>query len=164
VWLNLRNVRTQRPSKKLDWLHAKYEVLEVPTPHTVRLNVPTGIHPVFHVELVRPASTDPLPSQVVDDSEPPPVIVDGELEYEVEAILDVRRRRRGRRSRVEALVKWTGYPEPSWEPLSEVQGVSALDEYERTHGPVSEADGSSGRTTVRVSFSRLPALGEGGGE
>lgn len=164
VWLNLRNVRTQRPSKKLDWLHAKYEVLEVPTPYTVRLNVPTGIHPVFHVELIRPAATDPLPSQVVDDSEPPPVVVDGELEYEVEAVLDVRRRRLGRRSRMEALVKWAGYPEPSWEPLSEVQGVSALDDYERTHGPVREDNRINEGTSTRVSFLRLPPLTEGGGE
>ncbi|OKO99443.1 Transposon Ty3-I Gag-Pol polyprotein, partial [Penicillium subrubescens] len=49
VWLNLRNVRTQRPSKKLDWLHARYRVVDVPSPFTVRLNVPTGIHPVFHI-------------------------------------------------------------------------------------------------------------------
>lgn len=163
VWLNLRNVRTQRPSKKLDWLHAKYEVLEVPTPHTVRLNVPTGIHPVFHVELVRPAATDPLPSQLTDDSEPPPVVVDGEQEFEVEAILDVRRKRRGRRSRIEALVKWTGYPEPSWEPLSEVQGVSALDDYERTHGPAHELSGLDEETAFRASFLKLLPLVEGGG-
>lgn len=164
VWLNLRNVRTQRPSKKLDWLHAKYEVLEVPTPHTVRLNVPTGIHPVFHVELVRPAASDPLPSQVVDDSEPPPVIVDGEREFEVEAILDVRRRRRGRRSRMEALVKWTGYPEPSWEPLNEIQDVSALDDYERMHGPVHYNDRLGEGAPTRASFLRLSSVTEGRGE
>jgi hypothetical protein len=126
------------------------------------LDVPNGIHLVFHVELVRPAATDPLPSQVVDDSEPLLVIVDGEREFEVEAILDVRRRRRGRRSRMEALVKWTGYPEPSWEPLSAVQGVSALDDYERTHGPVRD-DNEKNETAVRISFLRLPAPLEGGG-
>ena len=73
--------------------------------YIVRLNVPTSVYPVFHVELVRLAATDPLPSQVVDDSEPPPVVVDGEQEYKVEAIRDIRIRRRGRRSRIEALVK-----------------------------------------------------------
>jgi hypothetical protein len=105
VWLNLRNVRTQRPSKKLDWLHARYQVVNVPSPHTVRLNVPTGIHPVFHVELVRPAATDPFPSQIIDDTQPPPLIIDGEEEYEVEQILAVRRRKIGRGYRDEALVK-----------------------------------------------------------
>ena len=131
VWLNLRNVRSQRPSKKLDWLHARYTVEEVPTPHTVRLNVPTGIHPVFHVELIRPAATDPLPSQIVDDTQPPPIEVDGENEWAIEEILQERTRRVGRKSQREVLVKWVGYAEPSWEPIELVQDCVALDVFEQ---------------------------------
>jgi hypothetical protein len=81
VWLNLKNIRSQRYLKKLDWLHGRYTVQEVPSPHTVRLDMPTGVYPVFHVDLIRPAASDPLPSQIVDDSQPPPLVVDGELEY-----------------------------------------------------------------------------------
>ena len=136
VWLNLRNIRTRRTSKKLDWLHARYKVVDVPTPHTVRLEVPTGIHPVFHVDLLRPAATDPLPSQRVDDTQPPPIVVDGELEYEVEEIRGIRERRVGRRTRTEALVKWTGYAELSWEPISEIEDCLALDRYEKTFGKI----------------------------
>jgi len=136
VWLNLRNVRSQRPSKKLDWIHAQYQVEEVPTSHTVRLNVPSGIHPVFHVELIRPAATDPFPSQIVDDSQPPPVLVDGELEYEVEEILSTREKRVGRGIQTEVLVKWVGYAETTWERLDLVESCSALDDYERRYGPV----------------------------
>ncbi|KAL2887331.1 hypothetical protein HOO65_050452 [Ceratocystis lukuohia] len=44
----LKNVRTQRPPKKL------------------------GIHPVFHVSLVRRKRDGPLPFQVLSDPEPPP--------------------------------------------------------------------------------------------
>ena len=91
-------------------------------------------------------------------------MVDSEREFEIEVILNVRRRRRGRRSRMEALVKWTGYPEPSWEPLSELQDVSALDDYERKHGPVREDDTRGGESIVRTSFLRLLPLTEGGGE
>ena len=131
AWLNLRNVRSQRPSKKLDWLHAQYTVEEVPTPHTVRLNVPTSIHPVFHVEPIRPAATDPLPSQIVDDTQPPPIEVDGENELAVEEILQERTKRVGRRSQREVLVKWIGYAEPSWEPVELVQDCAALDVFER---------------------------------
>ena len=77
----------------------------------MRLNMPSGIHPVFHVELIRPAATDPFPSQIVDDSQPPPVLVDGELEYEVEEILSTREKRVGRGIQTEVLVKWVGYAE-----------------------------------------------------
>ncbi|CEJ61941.1 hypothetical protein PMG11_03668 [Penicillium brasilianum] len=138
VWLNLRNIRTRRPSKKLDWLHARYRVVDVPSPFTVRLNVPTGIHPVFHIELVRPAATDPFPSQLVDDSQPPPLLVDGEEEYEVEQILAIRRRKIGRGYRDEALVKWRGWAEQTWETLDSVRDCSALDTFEEQHGTVSE--------------------------
>lgn len=113
VWLNLRNIRTDRASKKLDWLHAQYKVLEVPSPHTVRLDVLGGVHPVFHVDLIRPAASDPFPSQIMDDSQPPPIRVDGEWEYQVEEILAARTRKIGRGKRREALVKWVGYAETS---------------------------------------------------
>jgi hypothetical protein len=56
-------------------------VQEVLSPHTVRLDMPTGVYPVFYVDLIRPAASDPLPSQIVDDSQPPPLVIDGELEY-----------------------------------------------------------------------------------
>jgi ''chromo'' (CHRromatin Organisation MOdifier) domain. len=113
VWLNLRNIRTDRASKKLDWLHAQYKVLKVPSPHTVRLDVPGGVHPVFHMDLIRLAASDRFPSQIVDDSQPPPIRVDGELEYQVEEILAARTRKISRGKRREALVKWVGYAETS---------------------------------------------------
>jgi len=62
VWLKLKNIKTDRPSKKLDWLNAKYTVIDVPGTHTVKLDTPPGIHPVFHVMLVKRAPEDPLPS------------------------------------------------------------------------------------------------------
>ena len=73
VWLSLRNITTDRPNKKLDWKNAKYTVLEVIGTHAVRLNTPPGIHPVFHVDLLRPAATDPFPSQQSDDPQPPAI-------------------------------------------------------------------------------------------
>jgi hypothetical protein len=82
--------------------------VDIPSPHTIQLNVPTGIYPVFHVELVRPAATDLFPSQIIDNSQPPPLLVNGEEEYEVERILAVRRRKIGRGYHDEALVKWVG--------------------------------------------------------
>jgi hypothetical protein len=136
VWLNLRNIRSDRPSKKLDWLHARYTVLETPSPHTVRLDVPNGVHPVFHVELVRPAASDPLPSQIVDDSQLPPVIIDDEPEWEIEEILAARTKRIGRGSRRQVLVKWLGYAERTWENLDAVRDCAALDRFEDRYGDV----------------------------
>jgi hypothetical protein len=72
IWLNLRNVRTTRLPKKLDAKQAKYEVLEVIGSHSYRLSAPPGIHNVFHSQLLRPVSNDPWPSQMQDDSQPPP--------------------------------------------------------------------------------------------
>jgi hypothetical protein len=71
--------------------------------------VPISIHPVFHVDLVRLAATDPLPSQIMDDTQPPPLLVNGEEEYEVKHILAVRRRKVGQGYHDKALVKWTGW-------------------------------------------------------
>jgi hypothetical protein len=65
------------------------------------------------------------------------MLIDGELEYEVEEIIDVRRKKIGRGYRDEALVKWTGWAEQTWQRLDEVRDCSALDAFERRFGPVS---------------------------
>ena len=60
VWLNLKNIKTDRPSKKLDWRHAKYTVTKEISSYTYELDVPPGIFNRFHVTLLRPAAIDPL--------------------------------------------------------------------------------------------------------
>jgi hypothetical protein len=93
----------------------------------------------------------------VDDSQPPPLLVDGELEYQVEEILHHRVRKVGRGSRTEVLVKWAGYAETTWEPLDSVRDCEALEKYEGQFGPVPgtisptiDRDGDVTITTVRV--------------
>ncbi|KAF4301806.1 hypothetical protein GTA08_BOTSDO10074 [Botryosphaeria dothidea] len=73
VWLHLKNLRTDRLSKKLDDKAAKFTVIEVVGSHSYKLDIPGAVHNVFNVDLLRPAGTDPLPSQVQDDYQPPPV-------------------------------------------------------------------------------------------
>lgn len=136
VWLDLRNVRTERPSKKLDCRHAKFQVIAQVGSHAYKLNTPPGVHPVFHAALLRPASSDPFPSQRNDDYQPPAQIIDGEEEYLVERIMDERVKRVGRGTRQEFLVKWTGYSTPTWTPATNLEDTQALDEWEhrRTKG------------------------------
>jgi hypothetical protein len=66
VWLNSRNIKIARSQKKLDWKNLEFwPITKVISPYAYRLELPPfiKIHPVFHVNLLRPAFTDPLPKQ-----------------------------------------------------------------------------------------------------
>ena len=140
VWLDLRNYKTDRPKRSLDSKHAKYTVAEVLSPVSVRLSgIPSDIHPVFHTDLLRPASRDPLPGQQSDDSQPDPVLIESHEEYSVEEILCARQKRRGKGRQV--LVKWTGYHDPTWEPLEELTDTAAMDDFELRYGDARTHDG-----------------------
>ena len=76
VYLSLRNIKTKRPSKKLDDRSTKFTITKVISLLSYRLNTPPRVHNVFYADLLRPAATDPLPSQVVDDPQPPTIIID----------------------------------------------------------------------------------------
>lgn len=150
VWLNLKNIQTPQPKKKLAWINAKYNVTKVISPHVVELDVPSKIFPRFHVELIRRASTDPLPSQQQDDSQPSPILVnkdnlEEEPEQTVEKILRAERVRRGKGFVRRLLVKWKGFAEPTWEDRSELEDAEALDKFEelyRTDDNVGENEGA----------------------
>ena len=106
VWLHLKNLTTDRPCKKLDWLHAKYTITRVFLNKNVyELNVPGGVYKKFHTSLLRPAAADPLPSQIRDDAQPPAITIDNEEEWLVEEILCAKWAKRGRGQRRMALVK-----------------------------------------------------------
>ena len=94
VWLNLKNVITDRPCKKLDWKNKKYIVLEVISNHNYRLDTPPRIHNIFHTSLLKRAVDNPFPNQRRGDFRPPAVMVDREEEWKVERVL--RERVRGR--------------------------------------------------------------------
>ncbi len=132
VWLDAKNIRTQRPSRKLDWKNlGRFKIKRVLNPYVYELDLPESmrIHNVFHVSKLEPAATDPLPGQEVLPS--PPVIVDGEISYEVEEILDSRVVQGGN---VRYLVKWTGYDSPTWEPAACVDNADeALTTFHRLY-------------------------------
>jgi hypothetical protein len=120
VWLDARNIKTLRPQKKLDWKNlGPFRIAQVISPHAYQLDLPASmrIHPVFNVNLLRPAAENPVPGQIQDP--PPPVEVEGLEEWEVEEIVDSRWERRGRGGpRLKYTVKWAGYDELTEEPAA----------------------------------------------
>ncbi|KAI0996870.1 hypothetical protein K3495_g11311 [Podosphaera aphanis] len=132
VWLSLKNIPSPQPKKKLAW------VIKVISPHVVELDVPTKIWPRFHVDLIRRAGEDPLPSQIQDDSQPPPVMVtEGHRtspEQVVQRILRAEKVLRGRGWVRRVLVKWKGFAEPTWEDRSELENMKAMDAFEDRFG------------------------------
>ena len=122
VLLEGRNIKTKRPSEKLsDKRYGPFEILEKVGEGAWKLKIPPGwsIHPVFHESLLTPyhgpeRHTRPLPD-----------LVEGGEEYEVEKILDSRKRR-GKPK--EWLVKWKGYPleEADWEPKENLKNAMDL--------------------------------------
>jgi hypothetical protein len=124
--MDARNLSTQRPSKKLDWKHlGPYEISEVISPWAYHLKLPKDlhIHPVQPISCLSKVSEDPLPRQI--ELPPPPVIVEGEKEYEVERVDDSRLFRH----QLQYLVKWKGYDERSWEPATNVDGLQAINSF-----------------------------------
>jgi hypothetical protein len=121
VWLSARNLKTRRPSKKLDWKNiGPFEVIEPIGTRAYRLALPDTmkIHDVFHVWLLEPASTDPLPGQGIPN--PPPVEIDGEEEWEVDAILSSRVKYK----KIYYMIRWVGDWEDSEEPANNVQNAA----------------------------------------
>jgi hypothetical protein len=80
VFLSSRNIKTARPSKKLDdKMLGPFKILEtVETSYRLQLPTTMRIHDVFHPSLLRKVAEDPLPGQM---NEPPqPMVVDNEDE------------------------------------------------------------------------------------
>ena len=144
VWFATRNIKTNRPSRKFDWLQIPYTVTAVTGPNNVELDLPGGLHKKVHVDLLERAATDPLPSQKQRDSRPGPALEleeeDPALgEYIVEEVLSAKNARgRGKR---QVLVKWKGYLAPTWEPLEALKGTKALRQFEEQWGNAQYHDG-----------------------
>ncbi|XP_073465040.1 uncharacterized protein [Aquarana catesbeiana] len=106
VWLSTVNLKLTCPSKKLGPkflgpFPVKRKINEV----AFELELPDSlrIHPVFHVSLLKPSVSNPFPERNLNP--PDPVIVDGAEEFEIEAILDCRKRN----NQAQFLIKWKGW-------------------------------------------------------
>lgn len=119
VWLLRRNIKTSRPSDKLDFKRlGPYPIEAKINPVAFKLKLPftLKIHPVFHVSLLEPYHADASPDR--HQPPPPPITVENQLEFEVKEILDSRIRY----GKLQYLVDWDGYDvsERTWEPVAHV--------------------------------------------
>jgi len=125
VWLIRKNIRTTRPSDKLDAKKlGPFKILAAVNTRSFRLALPptmSKVHPVFHVSLLERFQANTIEGRTVPA--PPPIEIDGELEWEVEEILDSRL---FRKSHLQYRVQWKGYPDPSWEPADNVSDCQDL--------------------------------------
>ena len=82
-----------------------FTIQKVVSPVAFRLDLPPGwrIHPTFHASNLKAYIRHPEFEREIEP--PPPELVDGTLEYEVEAIL----RHQGKGARRQYLVSWKGY-------------------------------------------------------
>ena len=127
-------IRTTRPSKKLaEKFLGPYDIIGQAGTHSFILRLPDalrGVHPVFHVSMLETAPPDEIPNRSV--TPPPPVEVDGDLEYELAEILDSKIDRR-RSCKLLYLVRWLGYEgteeESSWLPATELHANELLRDF-----------------------------------
>jgi hypothetical protein len=94
VWLNGRKIATTRPSPKLEnrWL-GPFNIISQASLLTYRLTLPDsmrGVHPVFHVSVLHRHKPDTITDCISE--EPGPIVIQGEEEWEVDEVLDCRKR------------------------------------------------------------------------
>ena len=112
VWLDAKNITTQRPSRKLDHKHlGPFPIEKILPPNSYRLTLPDTMHNylVYHVSLLQKAAEN------------------DEEEFVVEEILDARLFGRGKK--LKYLVKWIGYADPNWQDAEAVTELQAVDEF-----------------------------------
>lgn len=122
VYLLRRNIKTKRPSDKLDHKRlGPFSIEEKTGPVNYKLKLPQSmkrIHPVFHISLLEkaPNNAEIAINVEIEDAR--------EEEYEVEKILADR----WSNSQQQLLVKWQGYPtsENTWEPIKNLRGCHQL--------------------------------------
>ena len=134
VWLEGRHLHTNQPTAKLaPRRHGPFKVVQVMSDVNYCLELPTqwSIHPVFHTDLLTPYCE--TLTHGPNYQRPPPELVEGEEEYEVEKVLD--QRHFGRRRKLQYLVKWKGYPnsENQWVDSTDVFADEAIREFQNSN-------------------------------
>ena len=149
VWLEAKNLALPYQTPKLaPKRHGPFTITKQVSPVAYQLALPPAwtIHDVFHASLLTPYHE--TIEHGTNFTRPPPDIVEGEMEFEVEQIRG--HRYFGRARRLQYLVKWKGYPEAdnTWEPADQVFAPKLIDQYHRAN-PLSGAQETSLKTQAK---------------
>jgi hypothetical protein len=130
VWLEAKNLQLPYQTPKLaPKRHGPFRISKQISPVAYQLQLPDAwkIHNVFHASLLTPYRKTPQhgPNYI----KPPPELIEGEHEYEVEAI--VNHRLYGKAKTLQYLLKWKGYPhaDNTWEPANQVHAPALVESY-----------------------------------
>jgi len=107
VWLENKNIQSNRPSKKLDnKRYRPFRILKNIGSGAFQLELPEGwaIHNIFNEDLLTRCVEPKFKGQHKEPT-PPPTIINEEEEYEVEEV----RKHRKRGWETQYLVHWKGY-------------------------------------------------------
>jgi hypothetical protein len=123
VWLDGRHLNRGHTFPKMSPLReGPFKIEEIMGPVTYKLKLPPQwkIHNVFHGKLLTPYRETDVHGK--NFPEPPPDLIEGEDEYEVDSIRDHRKRGKGQ----QYLVKWKGYSDETWEPEANLKNASEI--------------------------------------
>src|SRR5260221_6363002 len=110
VWLEAMHLKLPSHMSKLNpKRYGPFKIIRIISPIVFQLQLPVTwkVHNVFHASLLSPYHETLAHS--INFSRPPPDIVDGEREQEIEHILGYWQY--GRRQQLQYLVKWKGFPD-----------------------------------------------------
>ena len=152
VWLDRRNIKTTRPTMKLDdrWF-GPFKVTRVLPNDAYGLALPPGFrrtHTTFNVELLRPYVPDEIPGREQPAPPAPEIDDEGQEVWEVEKVVDSK----FVRGKLQYKVWWKGYdrPDPNWQPEENLEGApDAVAEFHRTHP-------NAPRRISRIAWSQIP--------
>jgi hypothetical protein len=133
VWLDGKHLQTTHPSVKMrPKRFGPFRITEIIGKTTYRLDLPSQwkIHNAFHANLLLPYQETPEHGR--NFTEPPPELIEGQEEWEVEQILD----KRVHRCKEQYLIKWRGYSDAhnSWEPKENIQAPELILAFKNQEG------------------------------
>ena len=139
VWLEATHLHTTHPMKKLGpKRYGPFKVLKVVGHVNFHLELPAHwkIHDVFHTKLLHLYTETKEHGE--NFTEPPPDLVEGVVEWEVEKILDMRTWR----SQNQYPIHWKGYSSAhdSWEPWENINAPLLMAEFEKQRSAQKERD------------------------